>query len=137
MSRYVIDTNILSEPIKSQPNPTAIDRMQQHTEDIAIAAVTWHEICYGCLQLPASRRRERIEQYLHKVQSTFSILPYDTTAAAWHASERTRLTAIGLTPAYADGQIAAIAYTNGLILVTHNVSDFAGFKDLQIEDWLS
>jgi tRNA(fMet)-specific endonuclease VapC len=36
-----------------------------------------------------------------------------------------------------NGQIAAIAYTNGLILVTHNVGDFAGFQDLHIEDWLS
>jgi tRNA(fMet)-specific endonuclease VapC len=44
---------------------------------------------------------------------------------------------IGLTLADADGQIAAIAHTNSLILVTHNVSDFAGFKDLKIEDWLS
>ena len=137
MSRYLIDTNILSEPIKPQPNPTAIKQMQQHTDDIAIASVIWHEICYGCLRLPISRRRERIEQYLQEVQSTFPILPYDTTAAARHASERTRLTTIGLPPAYADGQIASIAYTNGLILVTHNVSDFAGFKDLQIEDWLS
>lgn len=137
MSRYLIDTNILSEPLKPQPNPAAIERMQQHTDDIAIAAVTWHEIWYGCLRLPPSRRRERIEQYLQEVQSTFPILPYDTAAAAWHASERTRLTALGLPPAYADGQIAAIADRNGLILVTHNVSDFAGFQDLQIEDWLS
>ncbi len=85
----------------------------------------------------------QIEQYLLEVQATFPILPYDAAAAEWHASERSRLTALGQPPAYADGQIAAIllrrryanARTNDLILVTHNVSDFAGFQDLQIEDW--
>jgi tRNA(fMet)-specific endonuclease VapC len=34
-----------------------------------------------------------------------------------------------------DGQIAAIAYANDLILVTVNTRDFAPFKDLQVEDW--
>jgi tRNA(fMet)-specific endonuclease VapC len=137
VSRYLIDTNILSEPLKPQPNPSAIERLRQYTDEIAIASVTWHEIRYGCLRLPASRKRSQIEQYLQKVPSTFPILPYDVATAEWHATERTRLTALGRSPAYADGQIAAIAHINGLILVTHNVSDFAGFQDLQIEDWLS
>lgn len=87
--------------------------------------------------MPASGRREQIEQYLQEVQTTFPILPYDAAAAEWHATERSRLTALGQPPAYADAQIAAIAHTNDLILVTHNVSDFAGFPDLHIEDWFA
>ncbi|MGK7882028.1 MAG: hypothetical protein AB4060_18295 [Crocosphaera sp.] len=42
---------------------------------------------------------------------------------------------MGKTPAFVDGQIAAIAYTNQLILVTNNVSDFQDFQGLQIENW--
>lgn len=135
MSRYLIDTNVLSEPLRPQPHPLTIERLRLHTDEIAIASVTWHEIRYGCQRLPASRRREQIEQYLQEVRATFPILPYDAAAAEWHALERARLTALGQPPAYADGQIAAIAHTNGLILVTHNVSDFAEFQDLQMEDW--
>ena len=41
----------------------------------------------------------------------------------------------GLTPAFADGQIAAIASTNNLILVTRNTSDFINFSDLLMENW--
>ena len=41
----------------------------------------------------------------------------------------------GLTPAFADGQIAAIASTNQLILVTRNTKDFINFGDLTIENW--
>lgn len=137
MSRYLIDTNLLSEPLKPQPNPSAIERLRQYTDEIAIASITWHETRYGCLRLPISRKRDQIEQYLQAVPSTFPILPYDAAAAEWHASERARLSSLGRSPAYADGQIAAIAHINGLILVTHNVSDFAGFQNLQIEDWLS
>ena len=42
---------------------------------------------------------------------------------------------MGKTPAFVDGQIGAIAYTNQLILVTNNVSDFQDFQGLQIENW--
>ena len=37
---------------------------------------------------------------------------------------------------YADSQIAAIAATNGLVLVTSNRKDFARFEGLFVEDWL-
>jgi tRNA(fMet)-specific endonuclease VapC len=45
------------------------------------------------------------------------------------------LSEIGLTPAFADGQIAAVASTNQLILVTRNLKDFINFRDLTIENW--
>lgn len=65
------------------------------------------------------------------------VLAYDERAAQWHARERARLTAIGKPPPFADGQIAAIATTNGLTLVTLNKSDFSLFADLAVEDWSS
>jgi tRNA(fMet)-specific endonuclease VapC len=69
------------------------------------------------------------------VLATMPILPYDQTAAEWHAAERARLSAIGRVPPFVDGQIAAIAATRGLILVTNNVSDFQHFAGLVIVDW--
>jgi hypothetical protein len=44
MSRYLIDTNILSEPIRPQPTPIVVETMRRYTNDIAIASITWHEI---------------------------------------------------------------------------------------------
>jgi tRNA(fMet)-specific endonuclease VapC len=55
----------------------------------------------------------------------------------WFVRERARLTSIGKTPAYADGQIAAIAQVNNLTLVTNNVSDYADFADLKLENWFT
>ena len=50
-------------------------------------------------------------------------------------SERARLAAIGKTPPFVDGQIAAIAAFNDLILVSANVSYFASFEGVRVENW--
>ncbi|MGB3512606.1 MAG: hypothetical protein WBA93_25985 [Microcoleaceae cyanobacterium] len=41
---------------------------------------------------------------------------------------------MGKSPAFADGQVASIAFTNNLVLVTNNVSDFQDFDGLKIEN---
>ena len=64
------------------------------------------------------------------------MLDYDREAADWHARERARLSAAGRTPPFVDGQIAAIAYVNDLILVTANVSDFENFRGLRVQNWV-
>jgi tRNA(fMet)-specific endonuclease VapC len=45
------------------------------------------------------------------------------------------LTRTGKTPPFFDGQIAAIAFVNELVLVTRNTADFAAFEELQLENW--
>ena len=78
-----------------------------------------------------------IERYVEEVVlERFEVVDYDRRAADWHARERARLAAVGTTPPFVDGQIAAIAAVNGLTLVTANTSDFAAFDDLDIERWL-
>jgi tRNA(fMet)-specific endonuclease VapC len=64
-----------------------------------------------------------------------TILPYDERAAEWHAKERARLTALGQIASFVDGQIAAVARVNGLILVTRNTPDFEKFSGLKLENW--
>ena len=63
-----------------------------------------------------------------------TILAYDQEAADWHAREGTRLTRLGKTPPLADAQIAGVAATRGLTLVTFNSADYAQFNLLQILD---
>ncbi len=134
--RFVLDTNAVSEPLRAVPNAAVVRRIGEHDFEIAIAAPVWHELLYGCLRLPISRKRAAIERYLEQVcLATFPILPYDSAAAKWHAQERARLTAKGLTPPFLDGQIAAVAAVNDLKVVTRNVKDFERFKGLEIENW--
>ena len=63
------------------------------------------------------------------------VLPYCEEAAQWHAEERARLSGIGQTPSFVDGQIAAIAHIHGAILVTGNIADFQSFSGLGVENW--
>jgi tRNA(fMet)-specific endonuclease VapC len=134
--RYLLDTSIVSSPISKQPNAEIVKQLGQHGPECAIGAPILHELTYGCRRLPSGKRRNALEAYLADVVlPSFVVLPYDEAAAAWHAHERARLEGLGRAAPYVDGQIAAIAHTNGLILVTGNTKDFAGFRGLQIEDW--
>jgi tRNA(fMet)-specific endonuclease VapC len=134
--RYLLDTAVVSSPASKMPNPEILKRLEAHAEECAIAAPVWHELTFGCARLPGGKRRDALETYLRDVvQASFPILPYDEASAAWHGRERARLEASGRPAPYADGQIAAIAHVNGLVLATPNVADFARFKDLEVQDW--
>lgn len=133
---YLLDTNVLSEPLRPAPDAKVLDRMRENRERLATASVVWHEMLFGCERLPESERRAGIEDYLHRVvAASVEILPYDERAAGWHASERARFSLAGRTPPFADGQIAAVAHENDLVLVTSNRADYEGFGGLRIEDW--
>jgi tRNA(fMet)-specific endonuclease VapC len=134
--RYLLDTNILSEPLRPHPDLSVMRKLELHRHEIATAAVVWHELRFGCCRLPVSRRRWQIEQYLNEVVLPhLPLLPYNQAAADWHAEERARLTGIGLAPPFADGQIAAIAKVHNLIIVTANEADFQHFADITVENW--
>ncbi len=101
-----------------------------------MASVTWHELKYGVGRLEKGRRRSALETFLEQVvRATLPTLPYDDRAAEWHATERIRLERAGKPATFADGQIAAVAATNGLVVVTANVADFRPFKGIKVVNW--
>jgi tRNA(fMet)-specific endonuclease VapC len=134
--RYLLDTSIVSAPVRTKPDGAIVRRLDEHGRECAIAAPVWHELTYGCRRLPKGRRRVALESYLRDVvRASFPVLPYDEASAGWHGEERARLESLGRPAPFVDGQIAAIAHTNGLILVTTNTKDFARFTDLTVENW--
>lgn len=134
--RFLLDTNVLAEPLRPRPNEAVLDHLRHHQSEIATAAVVWHEMWFGCYRLPPSARRATIESYLTQIVAPgIPVLPYDQQAANWHAAERARLTALDKTPPFADGMIAAVARANHLVLVTFNLDDFRSFQDLEITNW--
>lgn len=134
--RFLLDTNIMSKPTKPRPDTRVINRLAENSGLLATATVSYHELMFGYLKLSESRKRQEIEAYIRQsIEGVLTFLPYCEAAARWQALERVSLSNQGRTPAYADGQIAAIAATNNLTLVTRNVSDSQHFRDLKIENW--
>lgn len=134
--RYLLDTAVVSSPISKTPDRRIIEHLDKHAQECAIGAPVWQALTYGCRRLPRGKRRDALEVYLAEVvRPSFTILPYDEIAAAWHGQERARLESLGRPAPYVDGQIAAIAHAHGLVLVTMNVRDFLGFRDIEGTDW--
>jgi len=133
---YLLDTNILSEPAKLQPNLQVLKKLQEYNSYYATSVTVWQELNFGCNRLPISKLRTRLESYLEiLLENKLTILPFEKQAAEWMAIERSRLMKQGITPAYADTEIASVAVVNQLILVTRNVKDFTYFTNLSIENW--
>jgi tRNA(fMet)-specific endonuclease VapC len=136
--RFLLDTNVVGNPASVVPDARIVKALAAHGTSCAIPATVWHELVWGCARLPRGRRRTFFEDYLREVvRPTYPVLPYDEAAAAWHAEERARLDDLGRPAPFADGQIAAVAAVNGLVLVTRNRKDFARFVGLRVTDWSS
>jgi tRNA(fMet)-specific endonuclease VapC len=133
--KYLLDTNIISEPARPIPNANVLHKLDIHKSEVVVSSVAVHELLHGCLRLPQSKRRESLWNYIHESVLNLPVLDYDLKAAKWHAQERARLSKVGKTPAFVDGQIASVAYCNNLILITNNVSDFEFFNNLKVENW--
>lgn len=135
---FLLDTNVLSETLRHQPDSGVMHGLRQHRSELSTAAPVIHEILFGALRFPPGAKRKAV---LHEIEHVFlktlEVLPYDRRAAEWHARQRARLVNESRTPPYLDGQIAAIAAVNGLTLVTRNVTDFAAFEGLIVADWFS
>ena len=134
--KYLLDTNILSEPACQNPNPLVIDRFQQYDGQFATSSIVWHELLYSVAVLPNSKKKTHLQTYLKVLQENgLIIIPFDNVAAEWFAQQRTSLKAQGKSSAYVDGEIAAVAAINKLILVTRNTDDFKYFDNLTLENW--
>lgn len=134
--RFLLDTSTLSEPLRPTPNAGLMRRLRVHSGQLAIAATTWHEALFGLHRLPDGHRKQSVQDYLFQVVApALPILPYDEMAAEWHAREQARLSLLGQSAPFADGQIAAVAKVHGLTLVTENASDFLSFEGLTVESW--
>ncbi len=136
--RVLLDTNVLSEPLRERPDPAVMAELEHGAHALHTASVVVHELSYGIQRLPAGRRRERLHSYLQALLAGgLTVLPYDREAALWHGAQRAQLEARGLRPPFADDQIAAIAATQELVLVTRNIADFAAFEGLEVINWFS
>ena len=63
---YLVDTNIISELMRQIPNITVSATWEIYNHEIAISAISWHELLAGTYRLPASKRRTAYEKFLYQ-----------------------------------------------------------------------
>lgn len=141
MSGFLLDTNCISELVRSKPEPRVLEWMEAADESLLyLSVLTLGEIRKGVAGLPQSRRRTHLETWLAlELQARFSgrILPIDAAIAdrwgllAAEAKRRGRsLSAI-------DGLLAATAIHHNLTIVSRNVSDFTNAQAPILNPWES
>lgn len=133
---YLLDSNVLSELTKAEADSGVMEQLARHRASCATSTVVMHELAYGVARLPESPRKARLRDFVSGlIDCGMAILPYDLDAALWHANERARLEAAGLIPPFRDGQIAAVAASRNLTLVSRNLADFQHFQGLSSASW--
>jgi predicted nucleic acid-binding protein len=129
--KFLLDTNVLSEPSRPRADPRVIAWLDALGEDDAAASVlSIGEIRHGVLSVESMARKARLEAWADKLSLSLGdqILPVDLAVVeAW---ARIRLVA-PRTLKCVDSLIAATALAHGLKLATRNERDFIG-TDVQI-----
>jgi tRNA(fMet)-specific endonuclease VapC len=133
--KFLLDTNVVSDALKPSPRPALLRRLALHEGQLAICAVSWHELRFGVERLAAGKRREALTEALALWRSLVPIIEYDAAAADWHARQRARLQKAGRTEQPFDGQIASVAVSRELTLVTANTKHFAHYPGLTVANW--
>ncbi|MCJ2038120.1 PIN domain-containing protein [Methylobacterium sp. J-059] len=134
MTRYLLDTNIISNVIKPQPSQPLLAWMaMQRDADLFITALTVAEIRRGILEKPPGRKRDALDAWFsgpEGPQALFAgrILAFDEKAALVWARLMADGKAAGRPRSALDMIVAALAQANACIVVTDNENDFAGLQ---------
>jgi toxin FitB len=135
----ILDTNVVSEPLKPQPDPKVLAWLDaQAPETLYLTSINLAELATGIAVLPAGRKRTSLQQALdQRMMPLFEgrILHFDAKGAQAFATLSAKLQAIGSTMSFADCAIAAIATANGFALATRNTRDFKNTGIELLDPW--
>ena len=131
--RYLLDTRIVVYVLKRRPMEV-LATFNSKASRMAISSITLAELIYG------AEKSTRVNQNLAVIDdfcSRMAVLSYGTKAAHHYGSMRSELEKSGKTIGVNDLHIAAHARSEGMVLVTNNVSEFERVTALEIENWVS
>ena len=134
MSRYLLDTNIISNVTKPVPSTSLVAWIaEQADEDLFISSLTLAEVRRGVLEAPAGRKRDALGAWFAGPEGPSAlfagrVLPFDEKAGLVWARLMAEGTARGRPRNALDTIIAATAEANDCIVVTDNERDFSGVE---------
>lgn len=135
----VLDTNVVSEPLKLQPNPKIVAWLDaQDIRTLYLAAPSFSELLVGVELLPAGRRKNALrEGLLSLIEGRIQdrILPFDAESAKLHAKLWCQARSQGYEVSLADSQIAAIASLHSFTVATRDVDPFTSMGVPIVNPW--
>lgn len=133
MTRYLLDTNIISDLIRN-PQGKAAKRIARVGEDnVFTSIVVAAELRYGCAKRGSQRLLKAVEDLLGEID----VLPFDVPADAEYGAIRLDLEMAGKPIGSNDLLIAAHACAIGATIVTANDDEFRRVRGLKVENWLA
>ena len=133
MTRYMLDTNIISDLIRN-PQGKAAKRVAKVGEDnICTSIIVAAELRYGCAKSGSERLLKAVEDLLGEIK----VLPFDVPADAEYGGIRAELEAAGKPIGSNDLLIAAHAYATGATIVTASRDEFKRIRGLKVENGLA
>ncbi|MEY3880912.1 MAG: ribonuclease VapC [Pseudomonadota bacterium] len=136
--KYLLDTCVISELTKLQPNNHVLIWLQAtQSENLFLSVINIGEIKKGIYKLPASSKKQALLLWLTALLSDYQnrILPVDLAVMENWSSIVASAEKIGQPVASMDSLIAATAYTHHLALVTRNERDFTACNITIINPW--
>lgn len=135
----VLDTNVISELIRPQPEPAVVSWVDDlPLDNVFITAITAAELLFGVARLPDGRRKQTLTTRVRElIDEDFEdrVLPFDRLAGAHYARICAEREQKGRPISMADAQIAAICCWSDTRLATRNVSDFVDTGVEVINPW--
>ena len=134
----LLDTNVVSEAMKPDPDPTVRDWLDEQAADtLYISSVTVAELLFGIGALPNGRRKQKLATMLDGVFPLFDgrILAFDTDAARHYADLAVAARKAGKGFPTPDGYIAAIATAHRFTVATRDASAFNAVSVPVIDPW--
>jgi tRNA(fMet)-specific endonuclease VapC len=131
MLTYMLDTNICIYVMKSYP-PDLREKFNALAEQLCMSSITLGELHYGADK--SVRRAENltaVEQFVARLD----VLPFAAKAAAHYGQVRAELERAGTPCGPHDMQIGGHARSEGLIVVTNNLREFARMPGVRAENW--
>jgi predicted nucleic acid-binding protein len=140
VSGFLLDTNVISELVKSKPEPNVIRWIDGTDESLlCLSVLSLGEIRKGIASLPNASRRVSLEAWLdHDLVLRFAgrILDIDQPVAnRWGRMAAKALAAKSPLPVI-DGLLAATAMEHNLTLVTRNTKDVAVADIAVFNPWI-